>query len=168
MRAVGFGLLPRFMGAVRLVTIGMRTFWRQSRQDRLLLLEAAVWLTIASFAIAVLPFRHVGSLAAMRIRRSEASRQMRLTEARRIRWAILVCARRVPWRAMCFQQGLAAQIMLRRRGVPSRLHYGAASDEQRGLSAHVWVRDGDVNVIGGEIAYRFALLVTFPPHEERS
>jgi hypothetical protein len=64
---------------------------------------------------------------------------------------------------MCFEQGLAAQIMLRRRGVPSRLYYGAAQNDQRGLSAHVWVQDGEVNVIGGEIASRFALLATFPP-----
>ena len=52
---------------------------------------------------------------------------------------------------MCFQQGLAAQLMLRRRGIPSVLYYGAAQDGS-GLHAHVWVRDGDIDVIGGEIA----------------
>jgi hypothetical protein len=52
--------------------------------------------------------------------------------------------------------------MLRRRGVPSVLYYGAAQGERTGLSAHVWVRDGDVDVVGGEIADRFAVLATFP------
>jgi hypothetical protein len=52
--------------------------------------------------------------------------------------------------------------MLRRRGVPSVLYYGAALDNGSGLSTHVWVRDGDVDVIGGEIADRFAILATFP------
>jgi hypothetical protein len=69
----------------------------------------------------------------------------------------------MPWRTLCFQQGLAAQLMLRRRGIPSVLYYGAAQDDLNGLYAHVWVRDGDVDVIGGEIAYRFAILATFPP-----
>jgi hypothetical protein len=64
---------------------------------------------------------------------------------------------------MCFQQGLATQFMLRRRGIPSVLFYGAAPDDRGGLSAHVWVRDGSVDVIGGETASRFALLATFPP-----
>jgi hypothetical protein len=64
---------------------------------------------------------------------------------------------------MCFQQGLAAQLMLRRRGIPSVLYYGAAQDDRSGLYAHVWVRDGDVDVIGGEIADRFAILAAFPP-----
>jgi hypothetical protein len=69
---------------------------------------------------------------------------------------------------MCFQQGLAAQFMLRRRGVPSVLYYGAATDDRSGLSAHVWVRASGVDVIGGEIASRFAVLMTFPPEGESS
>jgi hypothetical protein len=63
---------------------------------------------------------------------------------------------------MCFQQGLAAQIMLRRRGLPAVLYYGAAQNEQAGLQAHVWVRVGSTDVIGTEIADRFTILATFP------
>jgi hypothetical protein len=69
---------------------------------------------------------------------------------------------------LCFQQGLAAQLMLRRRGVPSVLYYGAAQDDRSGLFAHAWVRDGDVDVIGCEIASRFAVLATFPPQAKSS
>lgn len=143
-------------------------FFCLPRRDRLLLLEATLWLAVAGFAIAVLPFRHVGRLAARPIRRPEPPEHTRHREVRRIRWAIVVSAPRVPWRAMCFQQGLAAQFMLRRRGVPSILYYGAAPDDIRGLSAHVWVCDGSVKVIGGEIASRFALLATFPPQGRSS
>jgi Transglutaminase-like superfamily len=144
----------------------VRKFWRLPRHDRVLVLEAALWLSVASFAIAVLPFRHVGRLAGIPIRRREPPSQTRLTEVRRIRWAVVASARRVPWRAMCFQQGLAAQFMLRRRGVSSVLYYGVAPDKQNGLSAHVWVRAGDIEVIGGETATRFAPLVAFPPLQE--
>lgn len=111
----------------------------------------------------MLPFRIVGVLAARPIRRPKIPHQTHLNRVRRIRWAIGASAARVPWRALCFQQGLAAQLMLRRRGIPSVLYYGAAQDEGDGLSAHVWVRDGDVDVIGGEIAHRFTILATFPP-----
>ena len=137
-------------------------FFCLPRRDRLLLLEAALWLAVAGFAIAVLPFRHVGHLAARPIRRPEPPEHTRHREVRRIRWAIVVTAPRVPWRAICFQQGLAAQFMLRRRGVPSVLYYGAAQDTQNGLFAHVWVRDGNIDVLGGEISSRFAVLTTFP------
>ena len=53
--------------------------------------------------------------------------------------------------------------MLRRRGVPSVLYYGAALSNGNDLSAHVWVRDGSVDVIGGKIATHYAQLAAFPP-----
>jgi hypothetical protein len=143
--------------------VPIRKLWRLSWHDRLLLFEATISLAVAGLAIAVLPLGHLGRLAALPACRRVAPQQTRLLEARRVRWAIVACARQVPWRAMCFQQGLAAQFMLRRRGIPSVIYYGAAPDIQGGLSAHVWVRDRDVDVIGGEIASRFAVLTMFPP-----
>jgi hypothetical protein len=32
------------------------------------------------------------------------------------------------------------------------------------LLTHVWVSHGDVNVVGGEVAHRFAVLAMFPQH----
>jgi hypothetical protein len=156
----GFNLVRGAMTAPSIVVI--RKFWRLSWRDRILMLQAVYWLAVAGFVIAVLPFRHVGRLAARRPRGREPPVQTKRIEIKRIRWAMVVAARHVPWTAVCFQQGFAAQLMLRRRGVPSVLYYGATSEEGR-LSAHVWVRDGDVDIIGSEIAFRFAVLATFPP-----
>ena len=143
----------------------LRKFWRLSWRDRFLLSEAVLGLGIAGLAIAVLPFRSVGFLAGRPIRRPELPRQERLNNVQRIRWAITRAAARVPWRTMCFEQGLAAQLMLRRRGIPAVLYYGAKQDDHRGLNAHVWVCDGEVEVIGAEIADQFVILTTFPPQE---
>ena len=137
-------------------------FFRLPPQDRLLLLEATVWMVVAGAAVALLPFRRLGLLAGRPLRRPEPTHQSRTIMITRVRWAIVTATRRLPWQAFCFQQGLAAQLMLRRRGIPSVLYYGAGPNDQSGLSAHVWVRDGDVDVIGGEIAHRFAVLTTFP------
>ena len=141
----------------------LRKFWRLSWQDRVLLAETILSLAIAGIAIAVLPFRYVGLLAARPIRRPTLFGQARVYEVGRVRWAIITIAARLPWRALCFQQSLAAQLMLRRRGIFSVLYYGAAQDDRSGLHAHVWLRDGNVDVIGGEIASGFAILATFPP-----
>lgn len=141
----------------------VRKIWRLSWHNRLLVFEAVICLAVAGLAIAVLPFRYVGWLAARPTSRHEPPQKIRSMEVKSVRWAILASARQVPWHAVCFQRGLAAQFMLRRRGIPSVLYYGAAPDGRNGLAAHVWVRDGDVDVVGGEIASRFALLATFPP-----
>jgi hypothetical protein len=142
--------------------------WRLPRHDALLLIEVTFWLAVAAVAIAVFPFRHVGRLATRAVRQPELCQAIRREEVRRIRWAIDICGRRVPWPAVCFQKGLAAQVILRRRGVPSILYYGAAIGSASHLRAHVWVRDGDVDVIGGEMAHRFAILTTFPSRQPDS
>jgi Transglutaminase-like superfamily len=139
-------------------------FWRLSWQDRLLLIEAIFCLAIARLAIALLPFRYIGVLAALPLCWPTPPEQARLIMVRRVRWAIITTA----WRALCFQRGLAAQFMLRRRGVPSVLYYGAAQDSQNGLFAHVWVRDGNIDVVGAEISSRFAVLTTFPSQGKSS
>lgn len=138
-------------------------FWRRPGRDRLLLGEAICWLALARIAIATLPFQWVGRLASVPVRGQAPPPEVRADMVQRIRWAISTCARRMPWRAKCFEQGLTAQLMLRRRGTRSVLYYGAASEDERGLSAHVWVRDGDLDIIGGEIASGYAVLATFPP-----
>jgi hypothetical protein len=148
---------------VRLVIVDpLRKFWRLSWQDRRLVVEAIIYLAAAAFGVAFLRFRYVAVLAARPTRQPQPSPQESLRKVRRIRWAVLATARRVPWRVLCFEQALAAQLMLKRRGIPSVLHYGAAQDRS-GLLAHVWLRYGDVDVVGGASAHQFAILATFPP-----
>ena len=133
--------------------------------------QAVVWLAVAAFALRAFSFKTAMKLAAHPLSgpsRGEASAAVLAAD---IRWAVLAAARRVPWRTVCIHRGLAAQIMLRRRGAPSRLYYGARSDGlhedgSHGLAAHVWVRSGDQGVVGGEGADRFAVLAAFPPQSE--
>jgi hypothetical protein len=140
----------------------LQKFWRLNYRDKFIFIEALFWLAFAGTAIAILPFRYVGWLASISGSRQRVSQHARPTIVRRVGWAVSACARRVPWRAMCFEQGVAAQLMLRRRGIQSILYYGVAPDPQRGLSAHVWVRDGELDVVGGELASRYAVLTSFP------
>lgn len=136
-------------------------FRRLSWRDRALLAEAVSWLAITSLSIAVLPFANVAALASRGTRRT-GSFESQETIVNRVRWAIAAASVRVPWRAVCFQQGLAAHLMLRRRGVQSVLCYGASQRPDTGLTAHVWVRAGDLDVVGCETASQYALLASFP------
>lgn len=126
--------------------------WREAP----LLAEAFVTLALASAAIRLLPFRRVAAAGS----RAVAEHAVPEGEIDRVRRAVQAWARRVPWRAVCFQQGLAVHLMLRRRGVDSRLHYGVAGAPE--LAAHVWVSARGRTLIGGEEAPRFTCLATFP------
>lgn len=142
----------------------IRTLWRLSWHDRFVLLEAFLFLASTRFVIAALPFRKAANLAAWPIQQSAMSGGVALAKLKRVRWAIIAASRRVPWRALCFEQGLTAQCMLRRRGIASTLYYGVAQCES-GLSAHVWVRVGDIDVIGCEAAPQYPVLASFPQQD---
>ncbi len=131
-------------------------------QDRLLLAETTATLAAASFAIRTLPFRKVVGAVARRPVRVEADHLASQKEIARTHWAIEACARLLPWRIVCFQKGLAMQWMLRRRRVATLLHYGVAQDEQRGLTAHVWITYRGECIMGADEAPRHTCLATFP------
>lgn len=138
-------------------------FWRMNGADRWLTIEAASLLALARGMTLVVPFRHIANLASMPVRNRAMDGESRAIVIDRVRQAIGRCAPRAPWRALCFEQGLTAQWMLRRRGIDTVLYYGAAAKGANGLSAHVWVRDGTMDVIGCETAANYAVLAAFPP-----
>ena len=82
-------------------------------------------------------------------------------EIERVRRSIDAWTWRLPWPPKCFARGLAAVWMLHRRGIAARLSYGAASIAGT-LKAHVWVRAGEIDVVGCDDARDYALLARFP------
>jgi len=137
----------------------LERFRHLGRERQSLLIEAIGELALASASVALLPFR-----------RSIVRGSRPLSPARRtpvaietVIWAVEAAARRMPWRTVCIEQGLAAQRMLRRRGIDARLHYGARNDHSAGkLQAHVWVTVDGVAVIGESEAGRFAEIAAYP------
>lgn len=119
--------------------------------------EALSGIAVASIAVRAVPFRRVMRWTRFADQRRPAD-PASIAEIRRV---TLAAARRVPWRALCFEQGLTAAWMLRRRGFAAELHYGAATINGR-LKAHVWVRSGGKDVVGCENSDEYALLARFP------
>ena len=122
-----------------------------------LLAEAGAAILAATLAIRLRSFRAL----AERLDNPHADRSAADSEmAYWIRRAVAAWGRRLPWRAKCFEQGLAAAWMLRRRGHAYELHYGAAKHDSA-LTAHVWVTSGAIPVIGCENREAFSVLATF-------
>ena len=124
---------------------------------RLRSLEAVVALTAAGLLLRALSFARIVRLW----RRPRDARPPAEADARAVAAAVQAAAARLPWEARCFERGLAAMTMLRRRGFSPTLCYGAR-DEGEALRAHVWVRLGEHPVTGWEEAEGFALLAQFP------
>ena len=131
---------------------------RRTPSDWILVGEAMAYLALTGIAVRGLPFKTIAGLAS----RGGGKRCIG-REIDSVAWAIDAATVRAPWRPRCFERGLAAYCMLRRRGGRPILYYGARSDDSLGLNAHVWVRAAGRDVVGGEEAARFAVLAVFPP-----
>lgn len=131
--------------------------YRMDPGRRRRLLRAWAVLTVASAAVAILPFRvaiKYGAIPLGRPRETSAANFVDVVES---------AARRMPWRTMCIEKGIAVQRLLRGAGLDARLHYGARhATDNRALEAHVWVSLAGTIVLGGEEAADFAEIATFP------
>jgi hypothetical protein len=129
--------------------------------------EAVLWLLAARLALVVVPFPKLAQRLGRFVSPDEArhlgtgSTALETQAAADIGWAVTRAARYVPFKAVCLPQAMAAQAMLRRRGVASVMHFGAARGDATLLDAHAWLDAAGVEVTGYPVASRFAEIACF-------
>lgn len=125
--------------------------------------EALACLALARVAVIALPFRMLAPRLGVRQAETPAIAGPH-PASRRVAWAVAAAARRAPWRSECLEQAIAAKAMLRRRGIASTLYLGMARDP---VTAHAWLRVGDLNVTGGRDVTRYAVVASFADVDRR-
>jgi hypothetical protein len=130
----------------------------------LLLIEAAICLSVARLALLLLPFpqiaTYLGELRPPSPQPSTLSPERGI--ARDIGWAIESASRILPFRAVCLPRALAAWQMLHSRRVPSRLHFGASkAHPNSAFATHAWLDAGGIEVTGYPEANHFVELGYF-------
>ncbi|HEY1751988.1 MAG TPA: lasso peptide biosynthesis B2 protein [Caulobacteraceae bacterium] len=134
----------------------LRSARRVGARRRALLVEACVWLLVSRLALIFIPFpKLAGRLGAFvppadpRVAAAAAPGSPEAVAlAKEVSWAVVRGAAHVPFRAVCLPQAMAAQIMLRRRGVACVMHFGAQRGQHRPLDAHAWLDAAGVKVTG--------------------
>src|ERR1700728_1626876 len=101
---------------IRLIRRLLLRFRQVDNRRRALLVEAVMCLLAARLALIFVPFprlaRHIGTF-------------------------VPPTALSLPFKAVCLPQAMAARVMLKRRGVASVMHFGAARGRDK-LDAHAW------------------------------
>jgi hypothetical protein len=123
--------------------VRLRRFLQMSHRQRLMLIEAALFLGLARLALLALPFGRIAPW----LRRSPDRGPYDAETVLAVGDAVTIAARNVPWNAVCLPQAMAAKAMLARRGQGSALHLGAAKASDR-LTAHAWLVAGGEVVVG--------------------
>lgn len=112
-------------------------------------LEAGVALTRATLALRRVPEDQVASLLGTPSPPTPDPPAGPGPEARRVGRAVIRAAGLLPWHPTCLPQALAAQRMLRRRGIAHEGHLGVTKAEP--FEAHAWVTVRGTPVVGGPI-----------------
>ncbi len=143
--------------------------WRRWALPRLLMTEAIAYLILARMALSFFSFPRLAQFFERPVRRPELAGDARRGACRQVCSAIYRVHRRWPGLTTCFHRAIAAQVMLRRRGVGATLCYGAATLPDRGLITHAWVQDGDEGVVGHITARmdRYRILACYPKSSSR-
>jgi hypothetical protein len=85
----------------------------------------------------------------------------------RVRGAILRIAEKLPWHSSCLVCALAARMMLTRRSQPTMLQLGVMTGATTELSAHAWLKCGEIDVVGVETSAEYTPIAAFFSHDRR-
>jgi hypothetical protein len=121
------------------------------------LAEAVVSVGVAKFCVRFLPSARVFAWVA---RSPGRIQRFRCDEIEWISWAVETAGSNRWIRALCLPCAIAAQHMLRRRGIASRLCLGVTRRDDK-LLAHAWVEVGEDIIVGGAGARGFTKIAQF-------
>jgi hypothetical protein len=145
----------------------LRKFFSLPWGDRLLLIEATLWLGLARLVMLAIPFRWLApSLGQQMLESPTTDEPAQHEDARRLSRAVVTMSRYTPWESKCLTQAIAGKMMLKRRGIASTLYLGVMKDGNNGLSAHAWLRSGTVILTGGPGRERFTVVSTFADRQK--
>lgn len=130
--------------------------------DWWLLLKSVGWTGIARILILFFPLKRFSFLLGTHMKETpETSANGNIELLRSVGLAISRASRFVPWRCKCYEQAIAAKMILRGYGLETTMYYGVAKDRDNKLIAHAWLRFGDYIVTGSVGMRRFTVVGTF-------
>ena len=123
-----------------------QTFWSLASAEREMAWTAAKGLTATWLGLRVFGFRRWKGFVERRAERANggtAQPRIFAASAKRIVQLEEAAARNLPFKTNCLEQSLVLWALLRRRGFPAELKFGARKDAGN-FEAHAWVEmDGE-------------------------
>jgi len=146
MRRVAMGVWSRGRRVIRCLA-----------DDRGLLISALALVSAIRLGLRVFPVRTVARIVGRLVPREPGSSEDP-SRAERVSRAVVRAGRAVPG-ADCLTQALAAQVLLERSGLATRLHIGVVRDPGQTVRGHAWVESQGVIVIGAGVAGQWSPLL---------
>jgi hypothetical protein len=107
--------------------------------------EAWILLAVARMMLVFRPFSKI--LPVLKDGRSN-DQQQDMALLQMVKLSIARAVARSPWRTKCFEQALAARMMLKRRGIATITYFGVLKTADDKMEAHAWLKSGEFVVTG--------------------
>lgn len=137
-------------------------FFRLNNQKKKLLIEAYIYILIAFVFIRITSFKNYSLL----FKKKEAISNTYSTEKinllkKEIYSAIKIAAKYTPWKSICYDQSIAAKIMLNKRNIENTLYIGTGIEDNEYIF-HAWVESQGYIVAGRGEINQFTIIAQFP------
>jgi hypothetical protein len=129
--------------------------------ERLLLLEATIYLALARFLVSFVPFGRVAPFLGQHAATPPRYQTESCNQAQRVGLAVRTASHYAPWHSTCLMQAIAAKGMLQRRRLHSTLYLGVARTPDQQLEAHAWLQYGPRVLTGAQGRHRYTVVSTF-------
>jgi len=129
--------------------------------DYTLFAEAWILLAFARFMLLFVPFRMIAKLLGKAMYEPPEGYGKDTAIQNRISEAIRRACSRSPWRTKCFEQAIAAKIMLKARSLPGTVYFGVNKKTPGKMEAHAWVKSNSLIVTGAAGVERFTVVSWF-------
>lgn len=131
-------------------------------QIKITMIEAFLCLGFSRFIIWRFQFKRFAWIFGEVNRETEFSNDtIDIKKVKEVSRAIQIMSRYTFWESKCLAQAYAAKIMLNRRKQKSTVYFGVAKDQQGEMTAHAWVRCGELFVTGGYGSKEFTVTSKF-------
>lgn len=131
-----------------------------SWSDRLRAAEAFVCLGLARLAVLTVPLRLVVRMLGQTSTSSDEPAAGDRASSPTLALGAIVerVANHTPWNSNCLARAVAATLLLRRRGVRTRIYFGVAKNDAGELEAHAWTRSGGAILTGRNRVGRYTVV----------
>ncbi len=150
--------MVRFFPVIPSLIFGWMMKRKLTGKDFLLFAEAWVFLAKARWLLLFRPFNKIVPMLkndpAVSVEADNALLQL-------VKLSIARASVKSPWRTKCFEQALAARMMLGKRGIASRIYFGVKKNDDSALSAHAWLQSGNITVTGWQKITEYTVVATF-------
>ena len=137
----------------------LKKYYKLEYLERSTLNQIFFWLIYSVVLVRLAPLRWFSGLLGEFNKTSDFEiNQNQIEIIKLIKKNIRRSKRVLPWKVKCFEEAIAAKMVLKKQKIKSTLYLGVDKDKEQKLIAHAWLKAGDYIVTGRQGREKYAVV----------